>query len=71
MDEGTTTIALGPRSRKARAGGENQNCVVANKVQNRAVSVRDTEKLIRSPQNRRRNKSKIIIMRDDDDIDLR
>ena len=68
MEEETKTIELGPRSRKAStAGGEIQN---GKKIQD-AVSVRDTEKLIRSPQNRRRNKSKIIIMRDDDDIDLR
>ena len=53
MDEGTKTIALGPRSRKARAGGENQNCVVANKIQNKAETVWDTEKSIRSTRNRR------------------
>ena len=70
MDEGTKTIALGPRSRKAMTGDENQNCVVANKIQNRAETVQDTEKLIRSTQSRRR-KLPIVIARDDDDIDLR
>ena len=73
MDEGTKTIALGPRSRKAMTGDENQNCVVAvvaNKIQNRAETVQYTEKLIRSTQSRRR-KLPIVIARDDDDIDLR
>ncbi len=69
MDEGTKTIALGPRGRKASTEDEDQNCVVANKVQD-AATVQDTDKLIRSTQNRRR-KTLIVIIRDDDDIDLR
>ena len=66
MDEEAETIALGPRSRKAKIGDEDQNC---KKIQD-APTGRDTDKLIRSTQNRRR-KTKILITRDDEDPDLR
>ena len=65
MDEETKIIAIGPRSRQARntdAGDENQTC---NKIQD-AATVQDTEKLICSTQNRRREKGQIVITRDDD-----
>ena len=75
MDEGTKTIALGPRSRKAKTGetgDEDQNCVVAvvAKKTKDAPTGRETDKLICSTQNRLR-KAKILITRDDEDPDLR
>ena len=69
MDEEAKTISLGPRSRKAKTGYEDEKCVVAKKTQD-APTGRDTDKLIRSTQNRRR-KAKILITRDDEDPDLR
>eukprot|EP00959_Pyramimonas_sp_CCMP1952_P062409 1304792-Pyramimonas_sp.AAC.1 len=71
MDEGTKTIALGPRSRKAMTGDGNQNCVVASKTQNRAETVQDTDKLIPYTQSRRRKTKTIMILRDDEDPDFR
>ena len=59
-------ITLGPRNRKARSDNKNPN---SNKIQDAAQTAQQDTKLI--TQSRRRNKSKILVIRDDDDIDLR
>ena len=66
MDEDAKTIELGPRSRKASSENKNPN---SNKIQDAAQTAQQDTKLI--TQSRRRNKSKILVIRDDDDIDLR